>query len=216
MFLTANAIQRLGACGEYVDRFRTLFPNGTEVTPELCVDHQGAFDWHWAAAYLMSPEERVAWNRAVDDATRDLNQTAEALQGAIDAAAQAQRTADSAAHQRYGEEIRPLTRQRDAAIVAVRQAFDALIEPLNVRLRQAYEDNARAALEARRAYDEGVQPLREKLRATEARLAGEIMAARTAPPGMDPITPPGAEPATVGAARATDDDAPCGCGCEDD
>lgn len=189
MFLTANTLRRLGACDSYVSKFRELFPSGTEVTPELCAQHQEDFDWHWAAAYLMSPQEKDEWNRRLDEANAAYNQRANELRQGVEEARRAQHRADEEATRRVNERIRPIMRQRDEAIAAVRRAFDAILTPLNDEVRAAYAANAEALRVAQREYDEALQPLRVNQLTLQATTAGEIMAARTAPPGMDPVTP---------------------------
>ena len=55
MKITADALRAKDACEAQVCRFEDLFPNGVEITSELCVQHACSFDWNWAAENLLPP-----------------------------------------------------------------------------------------------------------------------------------------------------------------
>ena len=55
MKITAAVLRAKDACETQVRRFEALFPNGVEITSELCVQHAGSFDWSWAAKNLLPP-----------------------------------------------------------------------------------------------------------------------------------------------------------------
>ena len=57
MKITAALLQEKDACEIQVRRFEDLFPNGAEITSELCVKHARDFDWSWAAKNLLSPDK---------------------------------------------------------------------------------------------------------------------------------------------------------------
>ena len=57
MKITAALLQEKDACEIQVRRFEDLFPNGVEITQELCVQHARSFDWNWAAENLLSPDK---------------------------------------------------------------------------------------------------------------------------------------------------------------
>ena len=63
--ITHALLKRLGACENESNKFRELFPNGTEVTVELCVKHAADFSWDWAVDNLMSSKGRAAFNRDI-------------------------------------------------------------------------------------------------------------------------------------------------------
>ena len=49
MRVTAELLRAKDACEDQVNMFESLFPEGVEITQELCVKHAGDFDWNWAA-----------------------------------------------------------------------------------------------------------------------------------------------------------------------
>lgn len=59
MRVTAELLRAKGACKSQVDLFMYIFPGGTEITRELCVEHARSFDWDWAAECLL-PEKQWA------------------------------------------------------------------------------------------------------------------------------------------------------------
>src|ERR1039457_2849239 len=61
--ITVASLKHLGACEHELNRFRELFPNGTEVTVELCVKHAADFSWDWAADNLLSSTGRAVYQR---------------------------------------------------------------------------------------------------------------------------------------------------------
>jgi hypothetical protein len=62
MFVNIHTLGRLDACYDYRDAFDVLFPNGTLVTPELCVQHSDSFEWGWAVEELLSSDgQRRFW-----------------------------------------------------------------------------------------------------------------------------------------------------------
>ena len=63
MKITATILRAKDACETQVRRFEALFPNGVEITSELCVLHADSFDWDWAAEYLL-PLDKYADYRA--------------------------------------------------------------------------------------------------------------------------------------------------------
>ena len=55
MFLTAAILKSKRACVNQLALFSATFPEGVEVTPEVCVSVADKFDWNWAAANLLPP-----------------------------------------------------------------------------------------------------------------------------------------------------------------
>ena len=62
VLVTSQTLRALGSCGEYVNKFQRLFPDGTVITTELCVEHHDVFDWHWAASNLLDHRFET-WDR---------------------------------------------------------------------------------------------------------------------------------------------------------
>ena len=56
--ITYELLCAKGACKDQADTFKTLFPNGVEVTEELCREHAHTFTWGWAVTNLLTSE---AW-----------------------------------------------------------------------------------------------------------------------------------------------------------
>ena len=55
MKITAAELRAKHACEVQVRQFEALFPNGVEITSELCVQHACSFDWSWAAKNFLPP-----------------------------------------------------------------------------------------------------------------------------------------------------------------
>jgi hypothetical protein len=83
MFVTRTTLMNLDACGDYRDAFDVLFPNGTLVTPELCVNHARVFSWDWAVDELLSSAGQREFIRtfdpAVDPEVADLQRRRETI-----------------------------------------------------------------------------------------------------------------------------------------
>lgn len=76
MKITYTLLLYKGACREQRRLFALLFPEGVEITPELCVQHANDFDWTWAAenlltkaAYITFTDQRWAARLAFDQCT---------------------------------------------------------------------------------------------------------------------------------------------------
>ena len=67
VLVTANTLRQLGSCQGYVDLFRRNWPNGTVITPELCVKHYEQFEWGWAANNLLALDHFSIWERRTYD-----------------------------------------------------------------------------------------------------------------------------------------------------
>jgi hypothetical protein len=73
VLVTAQTLRSLGSCDTYVLRFRRLWPDGTVITPELCLAHAREFDWHWAAYNLLQAPANRMWESTSTERTRELN-----------------------------------------------------------------------------------------------------------------------------------------------
>ena len=71
MRITVERLKRLRACKAQVARFAELFPDGVEVTEELCIQHAQDFDWRWGSRNLLSPLALAAYDNAVAPAWVD-------------------------------------------------------------------------------------------------------------------------------------------------
>ena len=71
MKITVERLKRLRACKAQVARFAELFPDGVEVTEELCIQHAQDFDWRWGSRNLLSPLALAAYDNAVAPARAD-------------------------------------------------------------------------------------------------------------------------------------------------
>jgi len=56
MYLTVKMLKRHKACQDQVDLFATTFPDGVQVTEDVCFAVCLDFDWDWAASTLLPPE----------------------------------------------------------------------------------------------------------------------------------------------------------------
>jgi chromosome segregation ATPase len=57
--MTKEILRSLGSCSDYLTKFRNQFPvrtypNGVEVTRELCENHHQRFDWSWGAEVMLT------------------------------------------------------------------------------------------------------------------------------------------------------------------
>lgn len=63
--ITAALLESKDACPRGVGRFRQHFGEGpAPLTPEAVAAVAGAFDWDWAAEYLLSPDGAKAYRAA--------------------------------------------------------------------------------------------------------------------------------------------------------
>jgi len=56
MFMTYKKLVAAGACKDQAILFKQLFPNGVQITAEICVEHADKFDFSWAARLLPDPQ----------------------------------------------------------------------------------------------------------------------------------------------------------------
>jgi hypothetical protein len=140
MFITTDTLRERRACAEQVELFASLFPDGVEVTEELCVKHAQDFGWDWASEYLLPRLAHEAYDEAVRPAYKAYN---EAIRVAREAYIEATRPAREA----YDEAVRPAYKAYDEA---VRPAYKAYVEATRPA-RDAYiEAKARAFASAAR------------------------------------------------------------------
>jgi len=64
MKITINHLEQADACQGQKDLFTDLFPDGVEVTEEVCREHSQVFDWEWAVWKLLTEEQQAEY-RAV-------------------------------------------------------------------------------------------------------------------------------------------------------
>lgn len=127
--ITYALLTRHGACSEQLAMFkRTIpldeFPNGVEVTRELCAEHAEKFEWSWAADTLLTE----AASAEFDDATR-------------------------AARKERSRVIRAGNDAYDALVAPIHLAFNALVVPARQAQRAAqeaaYEKRQRGVIDGR-------------------------------------------------------------------
>ena len=90
MIITAKQLESLGACADQVELFRHLFGARQKVTVALCRKYAANFDWNWAAASLLSPPARKAYEEATAPAWKAYE---EAMAPALKAHEEARATA---------------------------------------------------------------------------------------------------------------------------
>lgn len=62
--MTKNMLRELGSCGPYVRKFgetfpEERFPDGVEITEDVCAEYTDAFDWNWALQVMLTYDGRV-------------------------------------------------------------------------------------------------------------------------------------------------------------
>ena len=66
MYITVKLLLSKNACYSQVCLFRKHFPEGTEVTKELCLKYAEIFSFRWAARNLLSFEQQNTYDEAED------------------------------------------------------------------------------------------------------------------------------------------------------
>lgn len=69
--ITVEMLKSLGACESELEVFEELFPEGTEVTEELCVRHALDFEWCWCSENLLSPAGFRKYNEVIEEAREE-------------------------------------------------------------------------------------------------------------------------------------------------
>ena len=54
MDITLELLVKKNACSDQVELFNEMFPEGVNVTQELCLIHVMRFNWDWAAEHLLN------------------------------------------------------------------------------------------------------------------------------------------------------------------
>lgn len=127
--ITADRLERLGACPDQVRRFRKLFGDGpAPLTAETAIAHAQVFDWNWAAKRLLTPAARAAYEAA-----------------------------EATAWAAYLKAIAPARAAYEAALAAAQaDYYEAMEDPADFgKARSIYEVAEESALAA---YDEAVKP----------------------------------------------------------
>lgn len=81
IMMTEEFLRQLGSCAPYLTAFRkafpaTNYPDGVEITADVCEAHADAFDWAWAADVMLVQQKYREWTAA----TSHGNATYDALQ----------------------------------------------------------------------------------------------------------------------------------------
>lgn len=64
LIMTQSRLEAAGACQDQIDTFVELFPDGVEITVELCDKHANEFSWSFAANNFLSDEEIAKWENS--------------------------------------------------------------------------------------------------------------------------------------------------------
>ena len=106
MHITLDMLERLAACSQQRSLFNRLFPNGTDVTVELCEQHSDRFDWQWAAENFLTEESAlVEYDNLTDAALTEYGNVS------------------SAAQEKYIESTATATAEYDAVVGAARTEY---------------------------------------------------------------------------------------------
>ena len=62
MYVTVDLLKSHNACQGQVDLFAATFPDGVQVTEDVCFAVCLDFDWDWAAVNLLPPEALAEYN----------------------------------------------------------------------------------------------------------------------------------------------------------
>lgn len=71
LFVNEQRLRKLGACGDSRELFAEDFPEGVEISVEVCEAHANKYDWYWAGENFLSGTEqrnfKDAYNRAATE-----------------------------------------------------------------------------------------------------------------------------------------------------
>lgn len=109
MFITVEMLKTADVCATARSRFEDLFPDGVEVTRELCLQHASAFDWDWAAENLLPKSAWDVYDAAVEPAL-------DVYDAAVKSAWDAYDAADKSARDTYYAAIKPAWDAYNAAM----------------------------------------------------------------------------------------------------
>ena len=122
MRITLEMLEARGACKNQYKLFVRLFPDGVEITEELCVKHAQDLDFEWAARHLLGSPTRKAYDEAIAPHWEAYEQeTALHLKAYNEAIAPHLKA--------YDEATAPHWKAFDEAIAPHRKAFDKAIAP---------------------------------------------------------------------------------------
>ena len=116
MKITSDLLRANEACKDQVELFESLFPEGTEITEDLCVKHASQFDWGWASRNLLNEKQRKAYDIAVASAR-------EAYDLAAAPAWEAYDLATASARKAYEIAIASAWEAYDLAVAQAREAY---------------------------------------------------------------------------------------------
>ena len=71
MKITKELLEVNNACFGQVNLFGKLFPDGVEVTEELCLKHTNDFDFEWAAMVLLTKEQYREYQKVLGRAYQE-------------------------------------------------------------------------------------------------------------------------------------------------
>jgi hypothetical protein len=81
LYMTEERLEEKSACGGSIRRFVEYFPDGVEISPDICEKHRDDFDWESAADYFLDSEHRKEWetkdkefNQTYHDLTREASE----------------------------------------------------------------------------------------------------------------------------------------------
>src|SRR5882757_8417376 len=77
MKITLADLDEAGACQSQRREFDRLFPEGVEVTPDLCEKYSDVFDWSWAAENLLSPSAWAEYEKVTASALAEYEKVTE-------------------------------------------------------------------------------------------------------------------------------------------
>ena len=117
MRITSDLLRANEACKDQVELFESLFPEGTEITEDLCVKHASQFDWGWTSRNLLNKKQRESYDLATASARK-------AYRRAVALAGEAYDLAVATAREAYRRATAPAGKAFDLAIVLAEEAYD--------------------------------------------------------------------------------------------
>lgn len=63
MKLTRAMLVQTGACGDQMELYSEVYPNGAEITEQFCSSEGNRFDWNWVAEHFLPPADLEEYRR---------------------------------------------------------------------------------------------------------------------------------------------------------
>ena len=137
--LTADMLDQADACAFERTRFHQLYPDGVDITVDVCVEAAAEWDWNWAQKHLLNEAGQIEYQKAGQSAW---DQYEKAMEPARIACATAQQKAgfvyDNAQQEaigpNYDSDMEPVRAEYTATVQAAGDAYGKIQESASIEL----------------------------------------------------------------------------------